>query len=110
MMSFHKTEVMIHRKIVRRLTSEYDTECRVLFRRRNLPRNELEEILRDRFGEIQAGKPAGRQNDLFAGAQGCGGHVTGGNDDSRRGNRNKGGRGGGGGGRDTQGATASSQG
>ena len=56
----HKTEVMIHRQIVRRLTNDYDTECRALFRRRNLPRNELEEIFRDRFAEIQAAKPAGR--------------------------------------------------
>ena len=59
-LDIHKTEVMLRRQIVCRLTNEHDTECRALFRRRNLPRNELEEIFRDRFAEIQAAKPAGR--------------------------------------------------
>ena len=69
----HKTEVVLRRHFVRHLTDDYDTECCALLRRRDLPRNELEEILRDRLAEMQVEKPARRQNALFAGAQGCGG-------------------------------------
>ena len=56
----HKTEVMLRRQIVRHLTNEYDAECRALLEHRDLPRNGLEEILRDRFADTQAAKPAGR--------------------------------------------------
>ncbi|CAM9339172.1 unnamed protein product, partial [Laminaria digitata] len=106
----HKTEVMLRRQIVCHLTNEYDTESRALLRRRDLPRNELEEVLRDRFAEIQAAKPVGRQHALFAGGQGRGRQGTGEHGGNRRGNKHKGGRGGGRGGRGTQGASASSQG
>ena len=69
----HKIEVMLRRHIVRHLTNDYDIERRALLRRRDVPRGELEEILRDQFEERQAAKPMRRQNALFAGAQGRGG-------------------------------------
>ena len=103
----HETEVMLRRQIVRHLTKEYDAECRAPLRSRELPRNELEEILRERLAEVQAAKPVGFQNTLFAGAEGRSGEGTGTSRGSHRGNRPKGGRVGGRGGRGTQGATAS---
>ena len=90
----HKTEVMPRRHIVHHLTNDYDMERRALLRRRDIPRDELEEILRDQFAERQAAKPVARQNALYAGTQGCGGQGAGGNGGSRRGNRSRGSRGG----------------
>ena len=106
----HKTEVMLRRQIVLHLTNDYNMERRALLRRRDLPRSELEEILRDGFAEMQAAKPVGRQNALFAGAQGRGGQGAGGYGGSRRGNRTRGSRGGGRGGKGIQGSSASNQG
>ena len=42
-------------------------ERRALLRRCDLPRSKLEKILLDRFAEMQAAKPVGRQNALFLG-------------------------------------------
>ena len=106
----HKTEVMLRRQIVYHLTNDYDMKRRALLWRRDLPRSELEEILRDRFGKMQAAKPVRRQNALFAGAQGRGGQGAGGNGGSSRGNRTRGSRGGGHGGKGIQGSSALNQG
>ena len=107
-LDIHKTEVMLRRQIVRHVTPKYDTERRALLGHRNLPGNELEEILRDRFAEIRTTKMGGCQHALFTVAQGHGGqaaNITGGNGGSHRSiTQNKAARGGGDrGGRGTQG-------
>ena len=84
-----EAEVMLRRQIVRHLTNDYDMERRALLTRRDLPRSELEEILLDRFAEMQAAKPVERQNALLADGQGRGGQGAGGNSGSRRGNRDR---------------------
>ena len=106
----HKTEVMLLRQIARHLKNDYDMERRALLKRRDLPRSELEEILRDRFAETKAVKPVRRQDSLFACAQDRGGQGAGGNGGSRRGNRTGVSRGGGRGGKGIQGSSASNQG
>lgn len=55
----HKTEVLLRRQSVRHVTQEYETECRVLFKRRDPLRNDSQETLGDRFAELWAGKPGG---------------------------------------------------
>ena len=56
----HQTKVGLRHQTICRPTPEYDTGCCALLGRRGLPRNDLEETLRDRFAEIRTGKPGGR--------------------------------------------------